>query len=277
MKKIFIAYADAKMAYSLKRIGRQARSLQIFDEVILYTPKQLPQYILDSPLMKHSYGGGYWAWKPCIIYETLKEYGDEAVVCYVDAGCTLKKGIEWTLYFELMKTYDTLCFKYRDEMLEWERFGSISTKIRHWGKKNLLLFLDELVGNEEYRKENKVLGGILFFKGSNNLFLKEWLDITINHPEVIIDPSEEELGNQYSYFALHKHDQPVLTALAYKYCSSCMVLPEMSETVGRNAAIRATRCRARTVLHHYWNQFKKICRSLFGPKFYTSIKKALGK
>ena len=110
-----------------------------------------------------------------------------------------------------------------------------------------------------------------------NLFLKEWLDITINHPEVIIDPSNDELSNQYSYFALHKHDQPILTALAYKYRSSCMILPELSETVGKNAAIRATRCRARTVFHHYWNQFKEICRSLMGPKLYTSIKKALGK
>lgn len=38
MKKIFISYADSNMAYSLKRIGNQARKLGIFDEVLLFTP-----------------------------------------------------------------------------------------------------------------------------------------------------------------------------------------------------------------------------------------------
>ena len=65
MKKIFIAYATDNMAYSLYLIGQQARRLGLFDDVICWTPKDLPDYILDSPLMKYSYGGGFWAWKPC--------------------------------------------------------------------------------------------------------------------------------------------------------------------------------------------------------------------
>lgn len=162
MKKIFIAYADEKMAYSLKRIGRQALRLGIFDEVILWTPEMLPDYIKQFPLMQYSYGGGFWAWKPCIIYETLQQHEEGTVVCYIDAGCTLRKGIEWTLYFELMKEYDTLCFKYRDEMPEWDKFGSKKTAIECWAKKDLLLFLDKCVGTVDYRKQNKVWGGHFF-------------------------------------------------------------------------------------------------------------------
>lgn len=64
MKKIFIAYADSNMAYSLKRIGDQAHSIGVFDDVLLWTPEKLPQYVLDSPLMKYDRGGGYWASKP---------------------------------------------------------------------------------------------------------------------------------------------------------------------------------------------------------------------
>ena len=272
MKKIFIAYADHKMAYSLKRIGKQARKLGIFDEVILWTPEMLPNYILESPLMSYSYGGGYWAWKPCIIYETLKKNAEDTVVCYVDAGCSLKKGIEWTLYFELLKTYDSLCFKYRDEMSAWERFGSKSTKIKHWAKKELLLFLDKTVKDDKYREQNKIWGGALFFKGRENLLLKEWLDITLNHPEVIIDPSKKDMDNQYPFFALHKHDQPILTAIAYKYRSRCLVLPELSETVGINVAIHATRLRAKTIYNYYWQILKDKCRLLLGNKIYVLIK-----
>ena len=98
-KRIFVAYADAKMSYSLMRIGRQARALDIFDEVILYTPDDLPDKIRQLKLMQFSYGGGYWAWKPWIIYDTLQKNEEGTIVCYVDAGCTLKKGIEWSLYF----------------------------------------------------------------------------------------------------------------------------------------------------------------------------------
>lgn len=97
MKKIFIAYADKKMYYSLQRIGIQARSLNFFDEIILWTSDDLPDYIKKSPLMQYAYGGGYWAWKPCIIYETLQRYTDDSIVCYVDAGCTLNPGVEWIL------------------------------------------------------------------------------------------------------------------------------------------------------------------------------------
>ena len=59
MKRVFIAYADENMAYSLKRIGKQASNLEVFDEVILWTPQMLPNWIKQSPLMQYSYGGGF--------------------------------------------------------------------------------------------------------------------------------------------------------------------------------------------------------------------------
>lgn len=46
MKKVFVAYANDKMAYALKRIGKQANALGIFDEVILYRPEMLPDYVV---------------------------------------------------------------------------------------------------------------------------------------------------------------------------------------------------------------------------------------
>ena len=273
MKKIFVAYADEKMAYYLKRIGEQAGKLGLFDDIILWTPQMLPNWIKTSPLMQYSYGGGFWAWKPCIIYETLQRHEEGTVVCYIDAGCTLRKGIEWALYFEMMKDYDTLCFKYRDEMPEWERFGSIKTSIEFWSKKELLLFLDDSCGTSEYRKLNKIWGGALFFKGKSNELLKEWLDITLHYPNLIMHPTKDELKEQYPFFAQHKHDQPVITALAYKYRNRCIVLPELSETEGRNVAIHATRCRASNIYNYYWQKIKNFGRYLLGGKICEFIKR----
>lgn len=273
MKKIFIAYADEHCAYSLKRITRQAQRLGIFDEVISFTPHDLPDYIKKSPLMQYSYGGGYWAWKPCVIKETLEKFGDDAIVCYVDAGCTLRAGIEWTLWFELMKDYDTLLFKYRDEYPEWKKFGSSSTQIKHWGKKRTLLFFDQLTGSSQWRENNKIWGGLIFVKGKDNPLINEWLDITLTQPEVIIDPSEEEMKDQYPYFARHKHDQVLLVALASKYKNSCLVLPETSETCGRTVAVFASRIRAKDLNAYIILKLKYWGRYVLGDHLFDIFKK----
>mgnify|MGYP003298652152 CR=1 FL=1 len=157
MKRIFIAYADEKMAYSLKRIGKLAAKTEVFDEVLLWTPADLPDYVKHSQLMEYSYGGGYWVWKPAIIYETLQRYDDETVICYVDAGCTLRPHQEWEEFLDLMKDNDFLGFCYKDTMPEWERFGSASSKIKHWTKKEALHYLDGHVGSTEWREMNKLL------------------------------------------------------------------------------------------------------------------------
>lgn len=81
MKKILIAYGDQRCAYSLKRIGKQANMLHLFDEVILYTPNDLPDYMKSSRLMQYAYGGGYWAWKPYIIKKTLETHDEGDIVC----------------------------------------------------------------------------------------------------------------------------------------------------------------------------------------------------
>ena len=76
MKKILIAYANEPMKYSLKQFGIQAHYIKQIDKVILYTEDDLPQEILQSPLMKYKRGGGYWAWKPYLIWKTLQDNPD---------------------------------------------------------------------------------------------------------------------------------------------------------------------------------------------------------
>ena len=51
-------------------------------------------------------------------------------------------------------------------------------------------------------------------KGKENVLLKEWKNLIFSHPELIEDPSAEELKDQYPGFAGHRHDQSLLTPLA---------------------------------------------------------------
>lgn len=273
MKRIFIAYADEKMAYSLKRIGKLAVKTGVFDEVLVWTPENLPDYVKGSKLMEYSYGGGYWAWKPVIIFETLQRYDDETVICYVDAGCTLRPHQEWEEFFGLMKDNDFLGFCYKDTMPEWERFGSTSSKIKHWTKKEALHYLDGHVGSAEWREMNKVMGGILFVKGKDNKLIKDWLDISLNHPEIVLDPDLDRLDEEYDFFAQHKHDQPILTALAYKYKDRAVVMQERFENPEYFGAISASRVRARTYCDYLKMRLKSNAREFMGEKLLNFLRR----
>lgn len=276
MKKIFIAYADSNMAYSLKRIGDQARSIGVFDDVLLWTPEKLPQYILDSPLMKYSRGGGYWAWKPVIIHETLQRYEEGTVVVYIDAGCTLKKGAEWHLFFQLMEEYDTICFQYPPLVEEWRSWGNASTEIQYWTKRSLIEFFDEKFQDDKYHQFRKIWGGGLFFKGKNNSLLKDWLQIYEQHPELIIDPSKEEEAQQIKGYVAHRHDQSVITPLAY-YNPSVLVLPEFMEHFGEDSIIFVSRIRAKNFKQFASLRTKYYLRKWLGNDSFEKIKSKLFK
>ena len=275
MKKIFIAYADAALAYSLKRIGRQARRLKVFDEVILYTPDNLSDEIKAHPLMQYSRGGGYWLWKPWLIQKTLQEHAPGDIVVYADAGSTLRKSPEWERLFKMMEQYDTLCFQYAEMVPIFARWGNACTKIKYWTKKSALDYLDNYFQDKGYRENCKVMGGLLFMKNPHNSLLTHWLDISLNHPELIVDPTEEELKDQEPGFAYHKHEQSFLTAFAYYDKTACMI-PETSEQYRPDSFAWASRCRAANFREYLPWAIKMYMRQLLGDRAFEKSKKILG-
>ena len=275
MKKIFIAYADAALAYSLKRIGRQARKLNVFDKIILYTPDDLSDEIKAHPLMQYSRGGGYWLWKPWLIQKTLQDHDPGDIVVYADAGSTLRKSPEWDRLFKLMEQYDTLCFQYAETVPEFARWGNASTHIKYWTKKETLAFLDDYFHDSAYRENCKIMGGLLFMKNPDNSLLRQWLDISLSHPELIVDPTPEEIKDQEPGFAYHKHEQSIITALAYYDKTVCMI-PETYEKYRPDTFAWASRCRAATFKEFLIWKIKMDARHLLGDKNTEKLKKRLG-
>lgn len=271
---ILISYANEAMAYSLRRIGRQARRLGIFDEVILYTPSDVPEYVRKSPLFSCPRGAGYWSWKPALIYETLQRHEEGTVVVYVDAGCTLRKSPQWSEYLAQMKEYDTLCFQYADNQPQWEKWGSKSGKTKYWTKKATLEFMDHYIGNQSYHEYGQIWGGCLFFKGKNNNLLEEWNDLTFRHPELIMDPTPEEMKDQNEGFAGHRHDQSILTPLCMNR-ESIKILPEVSERYSKDSFVWASRVRARSMREYIAIQIKHYLRIWLGDSLFEQIKKLI--
>ena len=272
MKKVFISYANEAMAYSLQRIGRQARRLGIFDEVRLLTPTDLPEYAKKSPLMQSARGAGYWLWKPVMIKETLDNLDDGDVVVYVDAGCTLRKSPDWKKYLDLMNFFDTVCFQYSHDHQEWEKWGAGDAEMFHWTKKSAQEYLKERFGSEAFLHYCQVMGGILFMKGRNNSLLRDWLEIMLQRPDLIEDPAPDE--PQPEGFAAHRHDQAFITPLALND-PTVKVLPEKSERYSPDSFVWASRIRAASFREYFGIQCRHYLRIWLGDQRFEAIKRIL--
>lgn len=272
MKTVFVSYANNAMAYSLKRIGRQARRLGLFDEIRLYTPADLPDYAKASPLMESPRGAGYWLWKPVMIKETLDRLEEGSVVVYVDAGCTLRPSPDWKKYLDLMEDYDTICFQYSPDHPEWAKWGAASAELRHWTKKATQDYLVERFGSDAFRGYCQIMGGILFMKGRENSLLREWLDVMLTRPDLIEDPAPGE--PQYEGFASHRHDQTIITPLA-ENDPTVLILPEKSESYSKDSFVWASRIRAASFSEYVRIQIKHSLRRWLGDEKFDGIKRRL--
>lgn len=271
-KVVFISYANEAMAYSLRRIGRQARKLGIFDDIVLYTPDDVPDYVRESALFSCARGAGYWCWKPALIRETLQRYEEGTVVVYVDAGCTLRKSPEWNRLLGKMSEYDTICFQYAESQPQWERWGAGTSRIKHWTKKKTLDFVREYFHNPDAGELCQIMGGILFMKGRENAVLQVWNDLIFSRPDLVMDPTPEELEDQYPGFAGHRHDQSILTPLAASDPHT-LVLPEVSEAYRPDSFVWASRIRARNLREYLVIQAKHYLRIWLGDERFEKLKR----
>lgn len=250
MSNLFISYGDAKFAKSLKRIGQEAKRLNRFDEVILYTPQDLPDSIKASPLFCFDKGGGYWLWKAYLICKTLSICQEGDIVYYVDAGCTLQgESLEWKRYDELLKEYNGIFFQYRDVRYEgWEQFCASaennSSQVYHWMKPSVVEYFKKYTGGDEFMYFNKIWGGFLIIKKcSSVMIMDEWFKIMLFNPQLVIDPFGCDLISLPPSFNVHRHDQAILTPLVFYYQKKdgLYVMQETSESQKELAAIIATR------------------------------------
>jgi hypothetical protein len=203
MKKYFITYGDERYAKSVERIKQEAERLNIFDEIICYSPADLGADILQCEAMQHKRGGGYWAWKPYVILKTLKTIKDGDIVVYCDAGCTLSESKEWDKWFSLLKTHDIIAFL-------------IHQRNENYCRKNVLDYFKTNPCNWE--KAYMASATTTTKKNERTLrFFEEWTYIMLNRPELVLDVADEERHLEKENFVENRHDQSVFSGLIYKH------------------------------------------------------------
>lgn len=253
MKKKFIAYGSNHFVNSSKRIIEEANSLNIFNETKRYTYEDLPFPIKSSPLFLDDNKGGYWLWKPYIIYESLRKLNDGDILIYADSGCTLLNNIpEWNRHFDYLEKSDAIFFQYRkDKNYGWNAFNSRysdNKELKYWIKKKTIEHFSILWDyDKNWLEDCKLMAGLIFLKKNGNTMkiIKEWLDTMVFYPELVIDPLLHEENDQFPEFSVHRHDQSILSILVrfYQKEMNLLVLEESSDGDYPDQIVKASRKR----------------------------------
>lgn len=267
--KFFITYGDSKFQKAKDKILREAAETGVFDTIIGHDSKSVSSELSQSAIFRIERGGGLWSWKPDIIWQTIQLGSDGDFIVYCDAGCTLSSTREWNWYWEKLKNYDIIAQK-------------IFQRTDKWTRKELLDFFE---GNGSEWKKCFQYQATIVLKISDftRCFVKEWRDIMIQHPNLIMDVSPKELANQLPCFVENRHDQSVYSALIYKYlrdphnCGKIYSCWERIEDYSalRTQAIRATRLRngeSESIMNKIKGQFKRIIKhAILIPFYYGPI------
>lgn len=198
-KKYFVSYGDTNYTESLNRIGREAESLGLFDEVRLYSDNSLPEPF-KGYTQRYKRGGGYWMWKPWVIHDMLERMDEGDIVVYADAGCTLLPHSDWNMYFGRLEKKDKEAI-----------FFIAEGKNRRWCKRDVFSFFTPK--DDSWKNANQIQATFFIVRKSRgNAVFSRWYDVALNHPELFIDVCPDDKCNEAPAFREHRHDQSVLTA-----------------------------------------------------------------
>ena len=244
MKIVFVTYGDRVYKYARKRIEAEARQLRIFDEFYIYTEKDLPDYIKNSPLMAFDKGGGYWIWKPFVIWNTLKQLNAGDVIFYADAGCTLKKSKEWAYYINaLQEGYNGILFQYKNQNYNWW-YENKSPLLKYWTKKGAAEYFDSLGFDRSWQEEPQLVAGAFFVKKTYyNALINDWYRLALFNPYLFTDELIAEKSIQIEGYNNHRHDLSIFSILGLRFKTeeNYLILTENMEECSKENAIRTTR------------------------------------
>jgi|688.fasta_scaffold34567_2 hypothetical protein len=199
----FLSFADKKYSLTLERIKNEAISSSFFDEVKTYNENDLPED-LKNFCNSNRRGFGYWVWKPYFVYKTIKEIGENDILVYCDAGCTInQKGKNrFDEYIEMVKNDPYANISFQMDHLE-----------KRFSKGDIFKYFDAYNQLDTGQIANCT---IILRKNEHTMNLvKLWYETCINERHLITDiPSQSP--NDPIFFD-NRHDQSIFSVIRKKY------------------------------------------------------------
>jgi len=224
----FATYGDDAYARNRARLAREAASYAgVFDHVVAWDRSSLaPAWAAaHRAVLAARRGGGYWVWKPHLLLRLLDErMADGDVLLYADAGCTLVA--DPSPYLALAAQHGLVLFRSAHPVLAWTKGFAFAAA-------------GEDMAN--YETAGQVVGGVIALQKRPwvRALLREWERLMTADPRVVNDDNTSALVANHPSFREHRHDQSVLTLLAYKH--GVFMAPYRSWPKERALIVAATR------------------------------------
>lgn len=265
--RYFITYGDNNFVQAKKKIVKEAYQTGEFDEVVAYGREDLSKELLCTNIINIPRGGGLWTWKADVIWSTMQRANNGDIIVYCDSGCSLQKTNDWNWYWKKLKSYDLIAQR-------------ILTRNDQVTRKELIQKYIDFNGQDwPYCYQYQATAVILLVSEFTRMFIKEWREIMLFQPQLVMDVTPQERSSQHSTLIENRHDQAVYSALIYKYSNNtefnkkiytCWDRMEGCTLLGKQA-IRATRLRQGEVekrSQRLRGCFKRVIKSAIIIPFY---------
>ena len=206
--KHFVTYGDRSFNIQKKRIRYQANQLNFFDELHVFSQKDISKEfkLKFKNVFNDELGGGYWIWKIYILDLMLKKTKENDIFLYLDAGSTInvKARKRMNEYFEILHESDKSFLRF-----------SIDKKEKYWTSKEVFNYFDLNI-NSNFGESDQLAGGVIFVKNNatSKNFVKEFLEL-LDYDEKLI--TNFYIKNQIKGFKSPRHDQSIFSILGKKY------------------------------------------------------------
>ena len=198
---VFVTYGTGAFAGQRDRLAAEARATDLFGRVVAADASSVDAAYAaaHAAILNAPRGGGYWLWKPYLIYKLLQEAEEGAVVMYVDAGSVITGDPAPMLALA-------------------RRHGFLGYRMPHatqaWTKGDVYHALGMDIST--YGRERQLSGAVLLFKKCERTLdlVRRWLALCERADLITDAPS---VAPNHPDFQDHRHDQSILSLLLLKH------------------------------------------------------------
>lgn len=199
-----INYADDKFKSAQKFNTKMAKRYGA-RKVIEYSPESIDKAFKEknASIWNSPRGGGYWIWKPYIIYRTLKMLNTDDYLVYSDSGSCFIDDIQILINAMEKDKKDIMLF-------------SLHSLEKNYSKRDAFILMD-CDKTEFIETPQRCATYMIYKKNDYSLkFVEEWLKYA--QDERIITNNENVMGKpDYQGFVENRHDQTILSLLSKKW------------------------------------------------------------
>jgi len=214
-----ISYASNIFKNRKITFSKQANECGLFDSFYCYDENDIDDGFKNKigEIWNHPRGGGWWIWKPYLIWKELQMLNENDILVYIDSGCTLNVSTQDAI--NRFHEYISMTTQSSCGMLRFQ----LTHKEGHFSNNYLFQYYKKIFTHYDIDKMKNtmmLIGGIIILRKTK--FTMDFFDIMmyiLNDDAKLFTEYYSKNGEQ------HRHDQSIMSIL-YKLMGGDLILDD---------------------------------------------------